>query len=200
MNKPALSNGWAHWRAGPVQRLAWIVWSLKIHDAPGAASITQKSTNPKCGGLEWQGLFPWLFSQGWSYSHDSSWSTYGFLGGDTLKSYTWDSTQSSLIALGEERFLELGLTVGPWGKKSGVRVHICHWTRLRLRPQHFILGKKEGWNFKVDRGIFWRWRFFGVLESPINTVKQTTDLPTHKLSEALQISAPTPSPPAVLLV
>ena len=56
ISQPCLTAEHTGSRTSP-ERLAWIVWSLKIHDATGAASITQKSTNPKCGGLEWQGYF-----------------------------------------------------------------------------------------------------------------------------------------------
>ena len=161
--------------------------------------LPPKSTNPKCGGLEWQGYFLDYFPKVDLIAMIHLGVHMVFRRG-TLKSYTWDNTQSSSIALREERFLELGPTVWPLGKKSGVHVHVCHWTRLRLKPQHFTLGKKKGWNFKVGKGNILKMKILWCSWIP-HKHSETEKWSSHsKPSEALRISAPTPSPPAVLLV
>lgn len=175
------------------------MWSLKIRDATGAASTTQKSTNPKCRGLEWQGYFLDYFPKVDLIAMIHLGVHVVFRRG-TLKSCTWDNTQSSSMAPGEERFHPVGLTVLPLGKKSGVPVHICHWIRLRLRPQHFTLGKKKGWNFKVCKGNILKMKMLRCSWVP-HKHSETKKWSSHsKPSEALRISAPTPSPRAVLLV
>ena len=149
ISQPCLTAEHTGSRTSP-ERLAWIVWSLKIHDAPGAASITQKSTNPKCGGLEWQGYFLDYFPKVDLIAMIHLGVHMVFRRGYTEKlhlrqySVLFDSSRRRKIP-------RAWADCRPLGKKSGVRVHICHWTRLRLRPQHFILGKKKGWNFKVDK-------------------------------------------------
>ena len=177
ISHPCLTAEHTGSRTSP-ERLGWIVWSLKIHDATGAASTTQKSTNPKCGGLEWQGYFLDYFLKV-DLTAMIHLGVHMVFRRGTLKSYTWDNTQSSSIALGEERFLELGLTAGPLGRSlvfvsisvtgqgSDWGLSISLWARRK--------GKISKW----ARGIFWKWRFFGVLESPINTVEWKSDRPTQ---------------------
>ena len=82
ISQPCLTVEHTGSRTSP-ERLVWIVWSLKIRYATDAAST--KVYQPKVWRLGMTRLFPWLFSQGWSYSHDSSWSPYGFQEGYTEK-------------------------------------------------------------------------------------------------------------------
>lgn len=73
-----MSNGWAHWKQDQPREASldsmifenpWCYWCCFHHP---------EVYQPKVWRLGMTRLFPWLFSQGWSYSHDSSWSPYGF--------------------------------------------------------------------------------------------------------------------------